>query len=128
MRLNSIKYIQQLILLMAALFAIHFLLNRALNSNLILLQLAEIYAFLTLLNIFHFIALRWLFIKWPTYAGLLFTALSFLKMLVCVLYLWPYIFPSNENSIILVFNFMAVYFITLTFEVIFIVKNIMHKQ
>lgn len=85
--------------------------------------LVKIYAFLVFLNILHFIGLRWLFMKWPRYAGLLFSALSMVKMGCCIVFLIPYIFPATQSSVAFVFNFMAVYFISLLFEVIFIAKN-----
>lgn len=125
MVLNLKKYSAYLIILLTLTAAIHFLLHRA-APNFIKLSythLYQIYGFLAVLNLVHFIGLRWLFKKWAKFAGLLFTAMSLVKMALCVLFLFPFIFPSTDLSIALVLNFMTVYFITLAFEVVFIAKN-----
>jgi len=88
----------------------------------------EMYAFMAILTTFHFIALSWLFKKWPRYSGFLFTALSLLKMAVAVIYLLPYIFPSTTSSIAIALNFMGVYLFILAFEVVYIAKNMLNNQ
>lgn len=125
MVLNLKKYSVSFLFLMGALLATHLLVYRAFPGFVKISRsnIFEIYLFLALLNSVHFVGLRWLFIKWAKYAGLLFTVLSMLKMAICVLYLWPYIFPSTDMSIALVLNFMVIYFVTLAFEVVFIAKN-----
>jgi len=127
MKLNLKKFITNFALLLLLMVIIHLLLYRGAANyiKITLQQLSEIYGFLLLLNVAHFIALSWLFKKWAKYAGLLFTAISLLKMTLCVLFLWPYIFPSTINSIPVVINFMIIYLITLGYEVVFIVKNLM---
>ncbi|MBI9066678.1 MAG: hypothetical protein JEZ09_05255 [Salinivirgaceae bacterium] len=125
MTLNINKFLTHFIPTFIVLFVIHFLLVRAVPNGLGMSQkiLIESYVFLFLLTLVHFLALRWLFKKWPKYSGLLFTALSLIKMGLCILYLFPYIFPPNEKSIPIALNFMVDYFILLTFEVVFLVKN-----
>jgi len=88
----------------------------------------EMYIFMGILTTFHFIALSWLFKKWPTFSGFLFTALSLLKMAVAVIYLLPYIYPSTPTSIAIALNFMAVYLFILAFEVVYIAKNMLNNQ
>jgi len=128
MILNFKKYSLNLIILMAVLFVLHFMIYRAAPGflSISIKMVFEIYGFLILLNLVHFIALKWLFKKWAKHAGLLFTALSLLKMGICILYLWPYML-STTSSLPVVLNFMAVYFATLVFEVVFIVKNMLNS-
>jgi len=107
-------------------FGVHFLLHRAFMSlsGFTVQTLIEEYVFLTFLSAVHFFAIHWLFKKWPKYSGFIFTGLSLLKMGVSILYLFPYIFPSNSQSVIIAINFMAVYFILLMYEVVFIAKSL----
>ncbi|MDA3892958.1 MAG: hypothetical protein PF517_14955 [Salinivirgaceae bacterium] len=125
MKLNLKTYSFKLGILMLSLGTVHLLFYRGVPDflGLTLRHIIEIYVFLAALNITHFIGLRWLFKKWAKYAGLLFTALSMVKMGVAIIFLFPYIFPSTDQSIPMVLNFMVVYFSTLTFEVIFIAKK-----
>jgi len=125
MVLNLKKYIINFLIVIVLFGVIHVLFLYVFPvfigiSSKILLQ---IYGFLFLLNLLNFLALKWLFSQWPRYAGYLFTALSMFKMALCILFLIPYIFPSNIHSVSLVFNFMAVYLIALFFEVVYIAKN-----
>jgi hypothetical protein len=90
--------------------------------------LSEMYFFLGILTSFHFIGLRWLFKKWPTHSGLLFTAMSLLKMGIAIAYLLPYIFPAVEGSISKALNFMAAYLLILAFEVIYLTRNMVKNQ
>jgi hypothetical protein len=125
MVLSLKKYTLTFLLLTFAFGAVHFFIGFKAPGFLgvSVFLLFQIYAFLIFLNVLNFIGLRWLFIKWPKYAGLLFSALSMIKMGICIVFLIPYIFPSTPSSVPFVFNFMAVYFISLLFEVIFIAKN-----
>lgn len=129
MTLNLSKYISSLLITALITAGIHYLVYRAAPS---LIgsdpkYLFEIYIFLIILNTVHFIGLRLLFIKWAKYAGLLFTGLSLIKMGISLLFLLPYIFPSTDKSVFIVINFMTVYFIMLTVEVLFIAKSLNKK-
>jgi len=126
MVLNLKKYIQNFLIIIILVGILHFLFYNAFLEyfGISIRMFFQIYGFLIFLNLLNFIALQWLFTKWPKYTGFLFTALSMIKMAFCILFLLPYIFPSNNGSISIVFNFMTVYFISLIFEVVFIAKNI----
>ncbi len=125
MILNLKKYFLRFFIIVTIAFCLHVLLYRAFLSNtgLSIQFLSEIYIFLIVLSAVHIIAIYWLFKKWPRYSGFIFTGLSLGKMLFSILYLFPYIFPSNEQSIMWAMNFMALYFVLLTYEVIFIAKS-----
>lgn len=127
---NIKKYFVLLFVALIVLFALHFLIYRAFLSNigLSLQVLIEMYFFLAVLSVVHFVAITWLFKKWPIYAGLIFTGLSLLKMAICVLYLFPYIFPSNDSSIVIALSFMFAYFILLGIEVVFISRNMVKNH
>ncbi len=105
-------------------FVLHFLINRLMNSGLESVKIIEMYVVLYILSMVHFFAIRWIFKKWAKYAGLLFTALSLLKMIVALLYLMPDIFPAHSNSVSIAINFMAVYLVLLFYEVLFLVKKL----
>ncbi len=127
MNLDFKKYTFSLVIIMTILCIVHLLIYSALPNflNISLKILFEIYGFLILLNLVHFIALKWLFNKWAKHAGLLFTGLSLLKMGICIIYLWPYVYSSTTSALPVVLNFMTVYFATLFFEVIFIIKSML---
>jgi len=114
----------------ATLFLVHFLLLHIFPQfiSVSISRLIEMYIFLGLLTVIHFIGIHWLFKKWPIYSGFLFTALSFLKMGIAIAYLFPDIFPATHCSIPIALNFMAVYLIILAFEVIYLTKNMLKKQ
>lgn len=124
MALNLKKFASVFSLFFLGAFGLHFLFLRA-THNLLGIQynfLIEFYAFLLVLTFVHFIALRWLFKKWPKYSGLMFTALSLFKMVIAIIYLLPYIFPAAQDAIAKALNFMVVYLLFLTFEVVFVAK------
>ncbi len=125
MKLSIKKFFVSFFPIVTVAFGLHFLLYRAFlaESGLTLQILTEIYAFLLILSIAHIFAIYWLFKKWPRYSGFIFTGLSLGKMLFSILYLFPYIFPSNEQSIMWALNFMGLYFVLLTYEVIFIARS-----
>lgn len=127
MKLNTASFFKGFILTVIVTFGTHFLLLRAVNLGIEQHLLFEIYIALILISTLHFFGIQWLFYKWFKYAGFIFTALSFVKMGVCLLYLLPYIFPSDDRSIAIALNFMVVYFALLFFEVLFITKNLLKK-
>lgn len=125
MKLDIRKFFISFFIIVCLAFGLHFLLYRAIfsASGLTLQFLGEMYMFLIILSAAHFLAIYWLFKKWPRYSGFIFTGLSLTKMLFSILYLFPYIFPSSEQSIMWAMNFMCLYFVLLTYEVIFIAKS-----
>lgn len=126
MVLSTAQFFKQFLLIVTVIFGVHFLLHRAFDSffGYNFNTLIEIYAFLIVLSVAHFFALQWLFKKWPKYSGFIFTGLSLLKMAVCVLYLFPSIYPANEQSIPVALSFMTIYMFLLAFEVVFIAKSL----
>ena len=125
MKINLIKYLTSFLILIAGLFVAHFLAYRAF-SNFIGISfqlLGTIYLFLLVLGVVHILAVRWLFSKWPRYAGFIFTGLSLVKMGISVLFLLPYLVSPNINALAIALNFMLIYLILLGFEVVFISKN-----
>lgn len=91
-------------------------------------HLWKIYAFLIGLSIVHLFAIKWLFGKWGKHAGFLFAAMSMFKMLLSILFLLLFIRSYNDLKIHLALNFMFVYLVFLTFEVIYLVKNTFKNQ
>lgn len=127
----DLKYfLIRFLLLAASLFIVHYLLLVTFPHFISVSSswLIEMYLFLGLLTIIHYISLLWLFKKWPIYSGFLFTALSFLKMGIAIAYLFPYIFPATPGSIPIALNFMAVYLSVLAYEIINLTKNMLKKQ
>jgi hypothetical protein len=124
------NFLIRFLIMLAVMFFLHYLLLHAFSQLLGVTNdwIIEMYVFMTILTSIHFIALSWLFKKWPVYSGFIFTGISLLKMLLAVIYLLPYIFPSNLSSIAIALNFMAAYLIILTFEVIYIAKNMLNNQ
>ncbi len=93
-----------------------------------LTNLLIFYLFLFSLNMGHFLSLRWIMKQWPRYAGLLFTALSMVKMLFSIIFLWPFIIPNHLGAIPYALNFITVYLFLLGFEVVFLAKSLMKNS
>lgn len=125
MNLNVKKFLSLFLISFFATFLFHLLcywsIPQLIHINLNFLL--KIYFFLFFLSLAHFFSLRILFKKHLKYTGLIFTSMGFLKMVLSILFLIPYIYPPNDNSIAYSINFIFVYFILLFFEVVFIVKN-----
>jgi hypothetical protein len=125
LKLDALKYSITLTILLGGLLGVNLL---ALNTFPSILQfsdtvLMEIYLFLFLLNIVHFFILKILLKKWGSYAGVLFMALSLVKMFISLLFILFLIMAQVEHPISPVLNFMFLYFITLILEVLFIAKS-----
>jgi hypothetical protein len=124
------KFLISFLTVLGGLFLMHVLLLRAIPNfmGVSYSWVTELYLFLAILTTAHFMGLRLLFKKWPKHSGFLFTGMSLLKMAVAVLYLLPYIFPAQDSSAAKALNFMASYLIILTFEVIYLTRNMLKNQ
>ncbi len=125
MKLALSAFIKPFLLVVSSTFLIHVLILRIVELGISIPQLAEYYLILSLLSLAHFVGLKWLFRKWPRYAGLLFTGLSLFKMLLVILYLLPDLMQPGTETLSAVLNFMVVYFILLFFEVLFVVRKLL---
>ncbi len=76
------------------------------------------------LSIAHFVSLQFIFRKWSKYAGFLFTGLSFVKMALSIVFLFPYLMPLTYQSKPFALNFIFVYFVFLIFDVVFITQEL----
>lgn len=125
MDLNLPKFLKSFLVFALSLFILHWLFWRAFAqaSSIGFLQLTSIHGFLIALTLIHFLLIKWLFRKWPRQAGFIFMGMSMLKMILAVLFLFPFIYPPNTQSIQLALNFVGIYLLFLSFEVVFLVQN-----
>ena len=130
MNLNIIKYSITLVISLLVLWFINGLMLDNFPKLLLFSNnlLVDIYLFLAVLNLIHFFILKKLFVKWIKQVGFIYMALSFIKMLACILFIVINIFKEVDNPMSAVLNFMVVYFITLFIEVLFVVKNMAKKS
>lgn len=125
MKLNIIKYSIILLISLVVLWFFNSLMLDNFPDSLLFSDnlLFDIYLFLAVLNLIHFYILKKLFVKWIKQVGVIYMALSFIKMAACILFIVINIFKVLDNPMSAVLNFMVVYFITLFIEVFFVVKN-----
>lgn len=130
MDLNLPKFLKYFLIFALSLFIVHWLFWRAFAqaSSIDFLQIVSIHGFLIALTLVHFIFIKWFFKKWPRQAGFIFTGMSVLKMILAVLFLFPFIYPLHSLSIPLALNFIGVYLLFLSFEVVFLVKNLIKNH
>ena len=111
-----------LLIIATAIFLLDFSLFNIIKSRYI--SLADVvYAnlFLFLLTILFFIIYNWLK-KRKTKSPFTFLSLSFLKMILSLIFLFPVIFNNSDYSPSYIMHFFSLYFLYLFVEIIFLIK------
>jgi hypothetical protein len=111
-----------LLIIATAIFLLDFSLFNIIKSRYI--SLADVvYAnlFLFLLTILFFTIYNWLK-KRKTKSPFTFLSLSFLKMILSLIFLFPVIFNNSDYSPSYIMHFFSLYFLYLFVEIIFLIK------
>ena len=111
-----------LLIIATAIFLLDFSLFNIIKSRYI--SLADVvYAnlFLLLLTILFFAIYNWLK-KRKTKSPFTFLSLSFLKMILSLIFLFPVIFNDSDYSPSYIMHFFSLYFLYLFVEIIFLIK------
>lgn len=111
-----------LLIIATAIFLLDFSLFNIIKSRYISLP-DVVYAnlFLFLLTILFFIIYNWLK-KRKTKSPFTFLSLSFLKMILSLIFLFPVIFNDSDYSPSYIMHFFSLYFLYLFVEIIFLIK------
>ncbi|MFH2142698.1 MAG: hypothetical protein ABIJ97_09765 [Bacteroidota bacterium] len=107
---------------------VHFLVFKALPLKIRTGGLVEMHIFLILLTFFMHVLLLILLRKKKEYMGYGFIGASFMKMIICILFLLPEILNKKPTTDSYVFQFFGLYFAYLTFEVVVLVKELKSKD
>ena len=122
-----IQFIFNLLIFAAFLSGIHFLVFKILPDSQKPDGIIEMHVFLFLLTVFTHIALMFLLKKKTEYMGYGFIGASFIKMIICVLFLLPEIMNQTSTTYSYIFQFFGLYFAYLTFEVVLLAKALKKK-
>jgi hypothetical protein len=111
-----------LLIIATAIFLLDFSLFNIIKSRYISLP-DVVYAnlFLLLLTILFFTIYNWLK-KRKTKSPFTFLSLSFLKMILSLIFLFPVIFNNSDYSPSYIMHFFSLYFLYLFVEIIFLIK------
>jgi hypothetical protein len=123
-----LKFIINLLIFAAFIAGIHFLVYAVLPNSQKPDGIIEMHIFLLLLTVFTHVALMFLLKKKTEYMGYGFIGASFLKMIICVLFLLPEIMNQTATTNSYVFQFFGLYFAYLTFEVVLLAKALKKNE
>ena len=111
-----------LLIIATVIFLSDFILFNLLNfRNITLPDVVYVNLFLLLLTILFFAVYKWLK-KRKTKSPFTFLSLSFLKMILSLIFLFPIIFNNSDYSSSYIIHFFSLYFLYLFVEIIFLIK------
>ena len=111
-----------LLIIATAIFMLDFILFNLLKfRNITLPDVVYTNLFLLLLTILFFAVYKWLK-KRKTKSPFTFLSLSFLKMILSLIFLFPIIFNNSDYSSSYIIHFFSLYFLYLFVEIIFLIK------
>lgn len=111
-----------LLIIATVIFLLDFILFNLLNfRNITLPDVVYVNLFLLLLTILFFAFYNWLK-KRKTKSPFTFLSLSFLKMILSLIFLFPIIFNNSDYSSSYIIHFFSLYFLYLFVEIIFLIK------
>lgn len=91
-------------------------------------QFLAVHLFLFILTSAGILATLFLLKKRSSFVGIAFVGVSLLKMLMSVLFIYPVIKSDAVYVKIYVVQFMVIYFVYLTFEVVYIARLLNHTN
>lgn len=119
-----IKFIFSILIFAIVLAGIHYLVYNALPEKYRPQGIIEMHIFLILLTVMMHTLLTILLRKKREYMGYGFIGASFLKIMICVLFLLPEILHQKPTTVSYVLQFFGGYFAYLAFEVIFLMREL----
>jgi hypothetical protein len=120
---RQILFLLQLIGVSVLIFAIHsYLLHYFAKDSLFFFPVWQIYVFHTFVTFIFYTLINYKFSTGKKNIFNLFMGMTFLKMLLAILFLLPLLLSDFENKQADVFNFFIPYFLYLFFEVFAITK------
>lgn len=125
---NQTTFLIQVLLVTLSLFAIHYYLLYHFAKDITLyFPLWQIYAFHFIITTIVYTAVNYRFTSGKTDIFNVFMVVTFLKMIVSVVFLLPLILSETENKQPDVFNFFIPYFLYLFLEVYSLTKFLQKK-
>lgn len=124
MKNNISSFLSRIVFFAVSLTGIHYLIHKALPQTYQVDTFYEIHIFLFILTLLSHFGLMVILKKNVDFMGYGFIAASFIKMIICVLFLLPVILNQTESTNSYVFQFFFVYFGYLAFEVVILYKEL----
>jgi len=113
------------ILFALCIFALHYLINFfILNQPLDIKILLKINFFVTLLTIVVLNSLQVIKIKFSDKVGFGYLAFVLIKMIISVVFLFPFLKEKSENIKTIVLSFFVIFFVHLFFEAYSVIKSL----
>lgn len=106
------------------LFIIHFSINEYITINIDNTFLIKIHIFIILLTIVVLNTLKIIKNKFPDKVGFGYLAFVLVKMIISILFLFPYIRQKPANLKLIVINFFLIFFIHLFYEAYSTIKKL----
>ncbi len=122
------SFIINLIIFAVFMAGIHYLIYKVLPESQRPAGIIEMHVFLFLLTIFTYVVLVILLKKKTEYMGYGFIGASFVKMIICILFLLPEITNQKPTTYSYIFQFFGLYFVYLGFEVVMLAKVLKNRQ
>lgn len=110
-------------------FGLHYIINVYLLSQPIELTiLLKINIFITLLTLVVLNSLRAIKIRFPNKVGFGYLAFVLIKMIISVVFLFPFLKEKTANLKVIILTFFLIFFTHLIFEVYLIIKSLKNDE
>ena len=122
------EYFLSLIIFAIIAAVFHYLVFRVLPDNYKVKGVIDMHLFLFVLTMINHVVMLIILKKKPDLMGYSFMGFSFLKMVLCVLFLLPVITNKTDQSIPYVLQFFTLYFGYLFYEVVLLLKELKNQK
>ena len=117
-----VNFAINLLIFSVILAGVHYLVYKVIPEQYQPGGIIEMHIFMLLITVVVHFTMLFLLRKKTEYMGYGFVGASFIKMIICVLFLLPELMNQTETTNSYIFQFFGLYFAYLTFEVIILVK------
>lgn len=118
-----------ILLFATCIFSLHYLINSYLFSTLInVKELVKINFFITLLTVVVLNSLIIIKTKFPDKVGFGYLAFVLIKMILSIVFLFPFLKEKPNNLKVIVLSFFIIFFCHLFFEAYSVVKWLKHDE
>lgn len=123
------KIIFSVLLFSGAIFSLHYVINKYLLPQPIEINvILKINFFITLLTFVVLYSLRVIKLKFPDKVGFGYLAFVLIKMIISVIFLFPFLKGKSDNLKTIVLSFFTIFFIHLFFEAFSVIKSLKHDE
>jgi hypothetical protein len=123
------KITLSIVLFAICIFGIHYLINTyLLGAPLNIKDLLKINFFITLLTVVVLNSLNVIKTKFPDKVGFGYLAFVLIKMILSVVFLFPFLKEKPDNLKVIVLSFFIIFFLHLFFEAYSVIKGLKHDE